>query len=220
MRRSFPSTISTRRPISRRCGSTGRRSPRRSAASSATTRHAGCGGRRTRRGMLVALGVRPARSWDLGAVHRMLVGGWRNSPAAIWANCHGLDNASAPEASDGGAGPVQRRGRDGRRGRTRPFVGPPVTGVAGGRMAGDTGSHRSPCPAGRRVLPASAGGGARRRRPDDVTATFIGDGPLRVGRRIAVRRTRTRRTADRSRRRRSADRRVHRSAAGRTQPRR
>ena len=46
---------------------------------------------------LVALDVRPARSWDLGAVHRMLVGGWRNSPTAIWANCHGLDGASAPK---------------------------------------------------------------------------------------------------------------------------
>ncbi len=46
---------------------------------------------------LVALGIRPARSWDLGAVHRMLAGGWRNSPTAIWATCHGLDSASAPE---------------------------------------------------------------------------------------------------------------------------
>ncbi len=45
---------------------------------------------------LVAAGIRPARAWDLGAVHRLLVGGWRNSPAAIWAHCHGLDSASAP----------------------------------------------------------------------------------------------------------------------------
>lgn len=45
---------------------------------------------------LVALGVRPARCWDLGAVHRMLVGGWRSSPAAIWATCHDLDVATAP----------------------------------------------------------------------------------------------------------------------------
>ena len=45
---------------------------------------------------LVAAGIRPARAWDLGAVHRLLVGGWRNSPAAIWAHCHGLDSTSAP----------------------------------------------------------------------------------------------------------------------------
>ena len=37
------------------------------------------------------IGIRPARCWDLGAVHRMLVGGWRGSPTAIWATCHDLD---------------------------------------------------------------------------------------------------------------------------------
>ena len=46
---------------------------------------------------LVALGLRPARCWDLGAVHRMLVGGWRCSPAAIWASCHGLDESNIPQ---------------------------------------------------------------------------------------------------------------------------
>jgi DNA polymerase I len=46
---------------------------------------------------LVAIGVRPARCWDLGAVHRMLVGGWRASPTAIWAMCHDLDLSSAPQ---------------------------------------------------------------------------------------------------------------------------
>jgi DNA polymerase-1 len=45
---------------------------------------------------LVPAGIRPARCWDLGAVHRMLVGGWRSSPAAIWAIGHHLDPASAP----------------------------------------------------------------------------------------------------------------------------
>ena len=45
---------------------------------------------------LVAIGIRPARGWDLGAVHRMLVGGWRTSPSAIWATCHDLDPATAP----------------------------------------------------------------------------------------------------------------------------
>jgi DNA polymerase I len=46
--------------------------------------------------LLVNLAVRPARCWDLGAVDRMLVGGWRTSPTAIWATCHGLDPATAP----------------------------------------------------------------------------------------------------------------------------
>jgi DNA polymerase-1 len=45
---------------------------------------------------LVALGIRPARCWDLGAVHRMLVGGWRSSPAEIWAACHDLDASNIP----------------------------------------------------------------------------------------------------------------------------
>ncbi|MET0908468.1 MAG: DNA polymerase I, partial [Ilumatobacteraceae bacterium] len=46
---------------------------------------------------LIAAGIRPARCWDLGAVHRMLVGGWRTSPSAIWATCHDLDLSSAPQ---------------------------------------------------------------------------------------------------------------------------
>ena len=46
--------------------------------------------------LLVHLGIRPARCWDLGAVHRMLVGGWRTSPPAIWAACHDLDPATMP----------------------------------------------------------------------------------------------------------------------------
>ncbi len=48
---------------------------------------------------LVAAGIRPARAWDLGAVHRMLVGGWRSSPAAIWAACHDLDPATIPRSA-------------------------------------------------------------------------------------------------------------------------
>ena len=62
-----------------------------------TSDRAGCGGRTTRPRALVALGIRPARCWDLGAVHRMLVGGWRTSPAAIWATCHGLDLSTSPQ---------------------------------------------------------------------------------------------------------------------------
>lgn len=49
---------------------------------------------------LVALGIRPARCWDLGAVHRMLAGGWRSSPAAVWATCHDLDMSSVPRLAD------------------------------------------------------------------------------------------------------------------------
>lgn len=44
----------------------------------------------------VSIGIRPKRCWDLGAVHRMLVGGWRSEPAAVWAHLHGLDPATIP----------------------------------------------------------------------------------------------------------------------------
>ncbi len=46
---------------------------------------------------LVDLGVRPARCWDLGAVHRLLHGGWRADPARVWAVSRGLDPATVPE---------------------------------------------------------------------------------------------------------------------------
>ena len=89
-------TIGVRRDVVRRRA--GGRSARRSSTSTAATRGVGSswagGGRRdpahrARRAAalgvvaagdappLVGLGIRPARCWDLGAVHRMLVGGWR-----------------------------------------------------------------------------------------------------------------------------------------------
>ena len=164
--------------------------------------------------LLVALGVRPARSWDLGAVHRMLVGGWRNSPAAIWANCHDLDNASAPEATT---------------------AAPDLFSTAAEVVDEDdpvhSSGHLSPewLAGGWQATPGRIARHARLaaecflRQQEEVRAVgdptrdrhVHWDDPLRVGRRIAVCRTRTRRTADRSRRRRSADRRVHRPAAGR-----
>lgn len=45
---------------------------------------------------LVAAGVRPARMWDLAAVHRILVGGWRADPARVWALAQGLSFDSIP----------------------------------------------------------------------------------------------------------------------------
>jgi DNA polymerase I len=45
---------------------------------------------------LVAGGVRVARCWDLGAVHRLLVGGWAADPARVWATVHDLPVASIP----------------------------------------------------------------------------------------------------------------------------
>jgi DNA polymerase-1 len=45
---------------------------------------------------LVAAGVRPARCWDLDAVHRLLHGGWRSGPGRVWAAAHGLDAAGIP----------------------------------------------------------------------------------------------------------------------------
>jgi DNA polymerase-1 len=38
-----------------------------------------------------------ARSWDVAAVHRLLVGGWRADPAPAWAVAHDLSVASIPE---------------------------------------------------------------------------------------------------------------------------
>lgn len=48
---------------------------------------------------LVAVGLRPARCWDLEAVHRLLVGGWRGGAGRIWAHHRGLDTAELPHVS-------------------------------------------------------------------------------------------------------------------------
>ncbi len=40
--------------------------------------------------MLVAAGVRIAKCWDIAAVQRLLVGGWRTDPARAWAELHDL----------------------------------------------------------------------------------------------------------------------------------
>ena len=45
---------------------------------------------------LVDADVRPARCWDVDAVHRLLDGDWRSGPARVWAAAHGLDAAAAP----------------------------------------------------------------------------------------------------------------------------
>jgi len=45
---------------------------------------------------LVTLGVRPRRCWDLGAVHRMLVGGSSSGPEVVWAHLNGLDPSTIP----------------------------------------------------------------------------------------------------------------------------
>ena len=46
--------------------------------------------------VLVAAGTRPARCWDLDAVHRLINGGWRAGPARSWAAAHGLDTDDLP----------------------------------------------------------------------------------------------------------------------------
>jgi DNA polymerase I len=48
---------------------------------------------------LVAAGVRPARCWDVDAVHRLVHGGWRAGPALTWAAAHGLDVEQLPTAA-------------------------------------------------------------------------------------------------------------------------
>lgn len=46
--------------------------------------------------VLVAAGIRPARCWDLDAVHRLVHGGWRAGPPLTWAAAHGLDTEQLP----------------------------------------------------------------------------------------------------------------------------
>lgn len=46
----------------------------------------------------VAREVRLATAWDVGAVHRLLAGGWRNEPSRVWAHLHQLDHRRAPAA--------------------------------------------------------------------------------------------------------------------------
>ena len=48
---------------------------------------------------LVADGLRPARCWDLDAVHRLLVGGWRGGAGRIWAHRRGLDTSELPQVA-------------------------------------------------------------------------------------------------------------------------
>ena len=48
---------------------------------------------------LVSAGVRPAKCWDIDAVHRLLHGGWRAGPARAWASSHGLDPNDTPSAA-------------------------------------------------------------------------------------------------------------------------
>lgn len=45
---------------------------------------------------MVAAGVRPGACWDVFAVHRLLVGGWRVDIARIWAWLHDLDPTTIP----------------------------------------------------------------------------------------------------------------------------
>jgi DNA polymerase-1 len=41
--------------------------------------------------------VRLATCWDVAAVHRLQVGGWRAEPARVWAHVHGLDVDRLPQ---------------------------------------------------------------------------------------------------------------------------
>jgi DNA polymerase I len=50
--------------------------------------------------LLVANGIRPALCWDLDAVHRMLVGGWRSGASRIWAHHRDLDPSTLPTSQE------------------------------------------------------------------------------------------------------------------------
>jgi DNA polymerase-1 len=45
---------------------------------------------------LLGAGVSVARSWDVVAVHRLCVGGWRADPGRVWARLGGLSTADLP----------------------------------------------------------------------------------------------------------------------------
>jgi DNA polymerase-1 len=47
---------------------------------------------------LVGAGVRVATCWDVAAVQRLLVGGWRADPARVWAQLHDLPLETVPTA--------------------------------------------------------------------------------------------------------------------------
>jgi DNA polymerase-1 len=46
--------------------------------------------------LLRRTGLRLGRSWDLAAVHRLVMGGWKADPARVWATAHGLDEHDIP----------------------------------------------------------------------------------------------------------------------------
>ncbi|HEU0102627.1 MAG TPA: DNA polymerase [Mycobacteriales bacterium] len=46
----------------------------------------------------MAAGLRPAACWDLGAVHRLLHGGRRDDPAAVWSPASGVPEPRPPSA--------------------------------------------------------------------------------------------------------------------------
>ena len=48
--------------------------------------------------LLVQCQCRLATCWDLSAVYRLLVGGWRSDPGLIWAQAHGLRSDDIPVA--------------------------------------------------------------------------------------------------------------------------
>lgn len=58
---------------------------------------------------LTEAGLRVSTCWDLGAVHRLLFGGWRSDPARLWSALHGLATSSIPSA-----GQLDLTGGDGR----------------------------------------------------------------------------------------------------------
>jgi DNA polymerase-1 len=47
---------------------------------------------------LTEAGLRVNTCWDLGAVHRLLNGGWKSDPARLWSALHGLSSSSIPAA--------------------------------------------------------------------------------------------------------------------------
>ena len=159
---------------------------------------------------LVRAGVRLATCWDVLAVHRLLVGGWRADPAHVWAWLHDLPADTVP--GDAAARPVppgHRRRRRGCRG-AGPRRRSPAPGL-GRRRLGDDARADGPLGAARARWRPTSRPGASTDAP--AAGRAVGHGTLGVDGRAAVRRAGGRRPADGPRRGRGAHRRVRRAPA-------
>ena len=140
--------------------------------------------------VLVRAGVRVATCWDVAAVHRLLVGGWRADPARAWAAVHDLDAdtipaSRQPDLFDPGPDPGELEEPVGLNGHLRPEW------VAGAWAA-------TPARLARWAELAVSVADRQRALLDDAVGAGAGDRSVGVDRRAALRRAVRRRPSDRS----------------------